>query len=62
MNMDTAEKPKNPLTAMRWAATRLLTAYKIAQPPDADAVKAETLILEAIEMAKYAIVLLRKRL
>lgn len=57
---DTAQKPGNALTAMRWAATKLLTAYKVAQTEENDT-KTETLILEAIELAKYAITLIRRR-
>jgi hypothetical protein len=57
---DIAQKPGNPLSAMRFAATKLLLAYRISQPPSSDPVKAETLILEAIELAKWAIELLRR--
>lgn len=39
---------------------KLLLAYRISQPPSSDSVKAETLILEAIELAKWAIELLRR--
>lgn len=56
---DVAQKPGNALTAMRWAATKLLTAYKVAQTEDS-AAKTEGLILEAIEMARWAIELLRR--
>lgn len=40
---DVAQKPGNALTAMRWAATKLLTAYKVAQTEDS-AAKTEGLI------------------
>lgn len=56
---DNAQKPGNALTAMRWAATKLFTAYKVAQTEENDT-KTETLILEAIELSKHAITLLRR--
>lgn len=61
MTMGVASKPTNALTAMRHAATKLLTAYKVAQPPEENEVKAETLILEAIDLAKCAIDIMRRR-
>lgn len=60
MNMgDIARKPDNALTCMRWAATRLLAAYKVMQTEE-DKTKAETLILEAIDVAQHAVKLLRR--
>jgi hypothetical protein len=54
-------KPGNHLSAMRKAATLLLTAYKVSQSSRPNAlVDAETLCLEAIDMAKHAIELMRR--
>lgn len=58
---DVAKKPTNAITAFRHAATKLLTAYKIAQPPEEDVIKAETMVLEAIDLAKHGVHLLRTR-